>query len=389
MGIRPLKVVSIMEGYSVTGPAKILLEFGRCGRKAYDGLAPVELSVAAYRRGDEPESELIQAAREAGFPVDVIYEKGRFDSSVAAQFNKIVEERKPDIIETNNIKSHFFMRLSGISRSSMWIAVHHGYTNEDWRMRLYNSTSGWSFRGAHRVLTVCRPFVEQLVEKGVPRENILVRPNAVGPFIPPEQQLVDAARAEIGAQDGAKLIVAIGRLSQEKGHANLLEAFALLNAKRLPQPLHLVIVGEGGERSALEEQCSRLGIGGQVSLVGLKSNVRPYFILADVFVLPSHSEGSPLALLEAMAAGVPIVATSVGGVPDTVTAEESALLVPPASPVAMAEAIERLLLEKDLAAMLGSRARWVVETEFSRDRYTQEKVRMYSELLEQTWPVHA
>jgi len=369
----PLRVVSVMEAHSVTGPAKNLLEFGQRSRPA------IEVTVVAYQRGGEPESPFIQAARKAGLAVDIVREQGRFDRSVPERLRAIVAERAPDIIQTHNIKSHFFMRLSGIWRTTPWLAFHHGYTNENLRMRIYNATSRWSFRASKRAVTVCQPFVEQLVERGVKREHIIVRPNSVRPFLPPEDVPLAAARSEIKTPY-EHLLVSIGRLSREKGHADLLEAFARLR-KTFRPVVHLLIVGEGGERTALEQQRSRLGLDGQVTFVGLKSDVRPYYALADVFVLPSHSEGSPNVLLEAMAAGCASVATAVGGVPETVTHEESAWLVPPRDPGAMAAALERLLSDAPLRKGLGERAKQIAESQFSPEAYCQSMMELYQKVL--------
>src|SRR5205823_11585403 len=112
----------------------------------------------------------------------------------------------------------------------------------------------------------------------------------------------------------------VGRLSREKDHIALLEAVDLLRARLGPAVApHLVIVGEGPERSRIEDKIRRLNLGSTVTLTGQRDSAEPYYGIADVAVLSSRSEGSPNALLEAMAAGVPAVATRVGGVPEIVT----------------------------------------------------------------------
>jgi glycosyltransferase involved in cell wall biosynthesis len=105
--------------------------------------------------------------------------------------------------------------------------------------------------------------------------------------------------------------------------------------------------------------------------------------LADVLVLPSHTEGSPNVLLEAMAAGCPIVATRVGGVPETVTDGETALVIPAHDPAAMAEAMERLLTDRELGRRMGAKAREVAETQFSPDEYSRAMIRIYCQVLGQ------
>jgi glycosyltransferase involved in cell wall biosynthesis len=380
-----LKVAAIMEAHSVTGPAKNLLEFAKRARGPFaggplEGLPSVEVCIAAYRRGGEKESPFIQAARAAGLEVEIIPEQGRFDRSIPDQLRRLVARRSPDIIQTHNIKTHFFLRVSGIWKTTPWLAFHHGFTSENLRMRMYNATSRWSMRAAYQAVTVCEPFVRQLEERGLDRKRIRVRPNSVRAYIRPEQAAIEAARAEIPAPPEARLLVTIGRLSQEKGHADLLKTFAQLRQMD-PRPSHLVIVGEGVERAALEQQRTRLGLDGVVSFLGLKSDVRPYYALADVFVLPSLSEGSPNVLLEAMAAGLASVSTCVGGVPETVTHEETALLVPARDTTAMAGAIQRLLEDPELRRRLGERAREAAETKFSPEEHCRCMIEMYQQVL--------
>ena len=184
-----------MEADFVTGPAKNLIEFAQRARETDRELPVVELSVAAYRRGSEPESAFVQAARQADITVDIINERGRFDRSVIEQVRRIAAARDPDIIQTHNVKSHFFLRWSGLWHERAWLAFHHGYTAEDFKMRCYNAVNRWSLRAPRHVVTVCGPFVEQLVGQGVPRESISVLHNSIQPFPPVSPDAVRKARA--------------------------------------------------------------------------------------------------------------------------------------------------------------------------------------------------
>jgi glycosyltransferase involved in cell wall biosynthesis len=143
----------------------------------------------------------------------------------------------------------------------------------------------------------------------------------------------------------------------------------------------LLIVGDGPERGAIEEAARRSGSAERVHLTGHISDVTPYYRAADVFVLPSHSEGSPYVLLEAMTAGVPIVATAVGGVPEMVTHDETALLVAPRDPQAMAASLARLLMDAPLARRLTSNASMMVATRYSPERYVRSLFEIYRDLV--------
>ncbi len=367
-----------MEAEFVTGPAKNLIEFAQRARENGEDLPTVELSVAAYRRGDDPESAFIQAARHAGLMVDVICERGRFDRSVIEQFRRIVATRNPDIVQTHNVKSHFFFRWSGIWHERAWLAFHHGYTAEDFKMRCYNAANRWSLRAPRHVITVCGPFVEQLVRQGVRRENITVLHNSVQPFAPVSPDSIRDVRGRVPATEGTPIIVSIGRLSHEKGHVDLLNALAIV--RDAGAAFHAVFVGEGVERPRIEATRASLGLEKHVTLAGLQHDVRPYYAMAQVAVMASHSEGSPNALLEAMAAGVPIVATRVGGIPEIATDQKSALLVEARKPAALAQAIQRLLKEQDLRERLSERAK-AAAAAYSPAAYRRSLTDVYERVL--------
>jgi glycosyltransferase involved in cell wall biosynthesis len=149
------------------------------------------------------------------------------------------------------------------------------------------------------------------------------------------------------------MLLCVGRLSPEKGHPDLIDAIRQLD--EVPA-FHLVIVGEGPEHRALERKIEKLELGKFVTLAGQQNDLNAYYSAADIFVLPSHSEGSPNVLLEAMAAAIPVVATRVGGVPEIATDGRTSLLVPSKNPRAIAEALKRLLNDRQLRRELGQTA---------------------------------
>ena len=139
----------------------------------------------------------------------------------------------------------------------------------------------------------------------------------------------------------------------------------------------MVIVGDGPGRATLAAAVRSCGFEKDVVFAGQQSEVRPYYAMAEVFVLPSHSEGSPNVLLEAMAAGVAIVATTVGGVPEMIEDNQSALLVPANNPSGLSAAISRLLTDADLARRLTTNASALVVNRFSPEEYVRSLMKIY------------
>jgi glycosyltransferase involved in cell wall biosynthesis len=378
-----IRVVSIMESQFVTGQAKNLIEFAQRARAAAPDLPAFHHSLVTYHRdpNTKPSSNpFIAAAEQSGMPVDVIYEKRRFDTAVLPQIAAALERRQPQIVETHNVKSHFLMRYSGLWRKYRWIAFHHGYTSTDLKMRLYNQLDRFSLRAAARVVTVCGPFQHLLEGRGVDAARITVRHNAIRPFEKVGAERVEAVRSALGCADGTPVLLMVSRLSHEKGHVDFLEALALL--KRRGVNCHALIVGEGPERGPIERAIQRLHLTNDATLVGQQNDVRPYFAVATLYVMPSHSEGSPLALLEAMAARIPTVASNAGGIPEIVTSGRHALLVPPRAPEALANAIEELLKDPQEAARLAENA--FEETKrFTPEEYHRALVAIYQRVLDQ------
>ena len=369
--MKPLRVLAVIEAGTVTGPAKNLLQFAELARSLEE---PVEVTIATFHRAGDPDI-FAQAAARAGVAVERIEERGRFDRSVIAALRELSGRLAPDLIQTHAVKSHLVARLA---RVRPWIAFHHGYTWPDLRARIYNQADRWSLRQAAAVLTVSQPFAAELNRIGVERERIHVIHNAIdGNWGRGSEARENAARlrASLGIGEGKKVILIVGRLSKEKDHLTLLQA-----VDGLTEPAHLLIIGEGPERGRIERQIR--GREEHVTLTGQVASAEPYYAIADVAVLSSLSEGSPNALLEAMAAGVPVVATAVGGVPEMVTHEESALLVPPQERKAMTAAIDRLLSGKEFADRLAQRARELVEARHSPVGRTRRIVRIYRELLD-------
>lgn len=400
-----IKVLALVEADVVTGAAKSLLDFCRAAQE-HAALSPgetqIETSVATYVRpggeggpmGDDGSShgsendprtpphhnQFVAVARGMGLTVDIIPERFRFDRRVLSSLRRVVAERQPHVIVSYHVKSHFLVRASGLWRQYPWIAFHHGYTTTDLKMRAYNQLDRWSLPAADRVLTVCEAFARELVEhKGVRTEQLRVQHNSIRRERPAEPETGRALRARFRIAADEKVILAIGRFSREKAHADLIEALSLLRREDPQLEARLLIAGDGPERARMNRLAAELGVSANLIYAGQVTDVQPHYAAADVMALPSHSEGSPFVLLEAMAAGVPVVATAVGGVPEMVKHEESALLVPARQPRQLAAALRRVLREPGLAACLTNNASALIASRYGPERYFRTLADLYIE----------
>ncbi len=388
-----IKLLAVMEPKTVTGAAKNMLDFCRFARDVNEtlpGSTIIETSIVTFERGRnegktsgslESPNEFVKAARELGLEVDIIPERFRFDLRVIPSLREAIERRAPDIVLTHHVKSHFLMKMSRLWQKYAWVAFHHGYTKTHFREHLYNRMDRLSLPTAKRVITVCEAFARELVGAGVSRERINVQHNSIRPERKASAEEARAIKTQFGIKEGDPVVLAIGRLSSEKAHIDLLNAFRHLQSNNSELKAKLIIVGDGPERERLEAAARSLSISGSVHFAGQISDVKPYYAAADLLVLPSHSEGSPYVLLEAMAAGLAIVATTVGGVPEMVEDDVSALLVPPRDPEKMAAAIARVLKDAELARRLTANASALIATRYSPETYVRSLVEIYRQII--------
>jgi glycosyltransferase involved in cell wall biosynthesis len=355
---RNMRVVAMLEANSITGSAKSVLEFAREAAESLVCSPKIEVSVITFNRFQNQDS-LVAAVRNVGAGLDMIFERRRFDRGVIRQLHALMETRRPDVIWSHSVKSHFLVRFAGLNRSAKWVASHHGYTTTDAKMRLYNQLDRWSLRAADRVLTVCRPFAKELESRGIPVDRLRIQHMPIRPFQPAKPEVVARLRGQLGIAGEMRVLLSVGRLSSEKGHADLIRAFRDLLKLNRGVSVRLVLVGEGPERRRLIRLCEQFKISRDVTLVGHQDDVRPYYAIADLFVLPSHSEGSPNVLLEAMSAGVPVIATTAGGIPELATNETDALLVEKRNVEMLTAAISRMLGDTELRERLSSSAQRV------------------------------
>lgn len=350
----------------MTGALGNLLDFAAAASRR---IPRVHFELATYwrsaRRG-EPGActadvqHAIDAAARRGIHTHVLHERYAGDPRLLQEVRALLRRSDADIIETHHVKSHALVAASDPGSARRWVAFHHGYTTTTLKTRATNLLDRWSLTKPAVIVTPCRAFARELQRQGIEPVRISVVHSSVST---PGQSSIRDVRSPLGLSADDRIVLAVGRLSKEKAHDVLIAAFARPPLARLSN-LHLVVAGDGQERTRLTGLVARLGLH-RVHFIGYQADVWPYYAAADAVALPSDSEGSPIALLEAMAAGKPVVATSVGGVPEIVEHGHNGVLVPPRNPDALAAALADVLQDPARGATLGARARITVEERFS------------------------
>lgn len=227
------------------------------------------------------------------------------------------------------------------------------------------------------LVAVCREAAQALRrDLWLARRRVLTIPNGV---LPPEGRAPATLRSDLGLGERDSLIVAVGNLYPVKGHRYLIEALDLLRDRH--PGAHVALVGRGELHDSLEAQARVTGLADRVHLLGFRPDVGSVLAAADVFAMPSLSEGLPLALLEAMRAGLPIVATDVGGIRAALADGEAGLVVPPGDAQSLATALDQLLTRPGIASALGARAEAHADVEYDFQHTADSYASLYATLL--------
>jgi glycosyltransferase involved in cell wall biosynthesis len=338
------------------------------------------------------EESLAELAQEEGASTEFVEELGRpvspFDDLRAlARLRTIARRFRPHLVHTHTAKAGFLGRVVALSLRPRPAVVHtyHGHVLEGYFTppvnRAYRSLEAFLSRFSDSLIGVSDATVDDLVRLRVaPRERFQIVP--LGLDLDPFAQVSDrdgqGLRAQLGLGGDDLVCTYVGRLVTIKRLDVLIGGFA--RAREVDQRLRLVIVGDGELRPSLERMVNRLGVTSAVTFLGYRRDLPPIIAATDIAVLTSASEGTPVSLIEAGAAGRPAVASAVGGVPEVVI-PETGLLFPPGDERALGRALLRMADDSQLRVEMGRRARDHVLVRYSVARLVADIDALYQDLL--------
>jgi glycosyltransferase involved in cell wall biosynthesis len=301
-----------------------------------------ECAVAPILEPGEGSHPFVRALQRAGVPVHPISAGSRSYLSERRAVGALCLQLGADVLHSHGFRADVVDAPAARARRIPIVTTVHGFTGGNWRVRLYERIQVRAFRRFDAVVAVSRPLEATLASVGVPRAHLRLLPNAWQPSDPPLAK--SAARQALSLPTGRFIAGWVGRMSEEKGGDVLLRALA----EPAAAGMCACLIGGGTREQPWRALAASLGLADRVYWAGTVQDASRYFGAFDAFVLSSRTEGTPIALLEAMAAQIPVVATRVGGVPDMVTDME-ALLVPSEDPAALAAAL-RAVRDDALAA---------------------------------------
>ena len=362
--LRPLRLLLVVDSLDVGGAEQHV----------------VSLASALAQRGHHvtlacsAEGALAPLVRRAGIPVrslDHHVVKRRLSPTFAWKLALLVRQGHFDLVHAHMYASAFASACATLGTATPLVLTEHSEAN--WRSQRACRCARWFYQRAKHVIAVSKEIRRRLIEQdGVPFDRVSVIMNAVPPVpaLPTSRSLDLPA----GLQNGPLVGVAT-RLQPEKGVAYFLEAAA--HVIQVSPHIDFLVIGDGPLRHELQAYAKQLGIHKHVHFLGFRLDARALIGLLDILVIPSLSEGTPLVTLEAMAAGVPVVASAVGGIPEQIRHQYEGLLVQPGNSRALGEALLQLLQHPALMRRLGEAGRKRADSQFRFTTMVQETEAIY------------
>ncbi|MGH8934736.1 MAG: glycosyltransferase [Acidimicrobiia bacterium] len=376
-----LTVLMVVNGLGTGGAERSLAE--SLPHLVAGGIRPV--IACLYRRQEGVEEQV----RAQGFPVHIL--EGRRLPSRTVALRRLLAEVRPDLIHTTIFEADLVGRLAAMGRLPVLTSlVNTSYVPQrladpnisPWKLRVTRLVEGWTARHLtfhfHAISEAVKAAaVESL---GIQLERITVVPRGRDPerLGRPDPKRRRRMRGRLGVGDG-EVVVNVGRQEYQKGQRHVIEAVGLLAPHR--PGLVLLVAGRGGHASGELERLAEQAPEGLVRFLGHREDVAEVLAAADLFAFPSLYEGLGGAVIEAMALGLPIVASDLPSLREVVEEGGNALLVPPGSPVALAGAIAELLDDRARARAFGARSREIFEARFTLAESVPAMISLYRRVV--------
>lgn len=366
-----IKVLQVIDNLGTGGGQFVLLHLVR-------GFDPAVFDVRTVSLGPRQNSHVERELLDAGLHVDFLDKKLGFRPGAIVRLDRIVREFRPDVVHTHLGGLRYSLPSTFLRRTHAQV-----YT-------IHNVKDGiplfWTVQIGVRLGVVPVAIAQRVldsVRSGLPGVEIPLIPNGIPvkryrtPVVP---RIEWRGREGIAPDDFAFVFVA--RMQEQKNHDLLIRVFSRLT--KTSRSVRLLLAGDGELRADLEKTAQELGCRDRVHFLGNRKDVPDLLGAADAFVLSSDWEGNPLCILEAMAAGLPVVSTAVGGIPELVDHERTGLLVPPKDPAALLGAMSRLVTNSQLAHELGAAAARHADETFDVCHMVDAYAALYRRLLDRS-----
>ncbi len=364
-----MKVLHLISSSGLYGAEAVILSLLQSFPRGADRAA-----LAVFANGPQDQPRLLAVARARGFEAHALVCKRQLDLSVPSALRSLVRETETTLVHAHGYKADCYAYAALRGARLPLVSTCHTWYDNDVAVRLYGALDRRLLRRFARVVAVSDEVRNRLRSAGVAEQRICLIRNGV-----------DVASFNVPRQasaTGALRFGLVGRLAPEKGVDLFLEAAA--QVYRECPDARFAVAGDGPDLKQLEAKLLALGLTGVAALLGRQDDMRAFYASLDVLVSASRLEGLPVALLEGMASGLPVIGTAAGAVPLLIRPGETGLLAPVEDAGALAAAMLTLARQPALRSRLGEQARALVEQEFSIERMTEEYRCAYDEAANAT-----
>ncbi|MBW3597675.1 MAG: glycosyltransferase [Planctomycetes bacterium] len=365
-------IVQLIASSSFGGPERQMLELAR-------QLAPRRRTVFASFSEGGSRQDLLEKAAASGFEAVLLRHDAPRLNAAIAEIRELLSRVGAGVVCCHGYKPDLLGGAAARRQGAPAIAVSRGWTAETWRVRGYEILDRYALRWMDRVVCVSQEQARKVRRAGVPARKVEVIYNAIRPERFAQVDAADRLRLEAMFPRTPRWIIgSAGRLSPEKGLDVLIDAAAAVAARA--SDVGFVHFGQGRRREALERRIARRGLGDRFLLPGHCERLDRFMPHFDVFALPSYTEGLPNVVLEAYAAGAPVVATRAGGTPELVEDGESGRLVRPGNAPDLARALTEMLDSEARRRRFGAAGRRRVSRDFTFEAQAEQYERLLASL---------
>ena len=363
-----LRILQLISSGGFYGAENVTLQL----TLALNGLGR-QVIIGAFENAQRRNSELAKAARHRGIRVESIECKGRLDLQTVATIRQIILKYDINIVHTHGYKADIYGYLAARETKAKLVATCHNWTGATFSLRWYERLDRFFLRRFDAIAAVSGTIQDTLTRSGVQQDRVRIVENGIDieSFSRGQPILKNLPKFK-----NRKIVGFVGRLVREKGLTFLLEAAKSIVA--MDSNVTFVLAGDGPDQDYLGQLVKEYGLEDEIVFLGPLSELPDTYASFDIFVLPSLNEGMPMAVLEAMASGRPVVATRIGAVPQLLQDGESGLLVSPGDATQLAAAIRRLLDSPALRQKLGAQGHQRVCEHFSAEAMAEKYLEIYS-----------
>lgn len=370
---RPLKVLHLVSSRGLYGAERVIINLTEAMNR--QRFIP---QVVLLRNDGYPNLEFIEAFKKT--KVHVIPAKKWIDFKALQRIKQLITDEQFDIIHCHEMKGRLYALLCVYKRKNILITTHHNWIKNNFVTSLFETFDAFYIRFFSRIIAVSYEVKNMLVKTMISSEKIEVIINGIDTdHFKINKDYRVKIRKELSVADNIKLVGSFGRISCEKGHIYFVKA-AIEVLKKYPNTKFLIL-GNGPQEEEIKKYVLEQEASESIFILDFKGNIKEYYSALDIFVLPSMIEGTPMALIEAMSMGIPVVATKVGGVGKIIIHQKNGLLVPPKDTKELSGAIIRLLNDEEMSRFLSSNASETAASSYSAKRMAMEYSNVYSKMV--------